>query len=239
MLNTKLIEIFGALPQTDYLKHTANSVSIVSSNSRELFNITPESLAVSGVSINPNFYNHTSPLKDTFVGNEQLTEFFSYLSSNQLFECLNHVGFCYEVENAQAEKQRLLKEATAADWQLYEETSNDAGLWLFVGNIDEWLSPLIEFIPVEKTTDRWKNYWLPHFQIDIQTYLLGNEAEELINSVFKGEIKPYRLFEANGHVFLLRARLGSASGINIELDIGCDGRMLRYHRKQLLGAIAL
>ncbi|EKD61982.1 MAG: hypothetical protein ACD_52C00327G0011 [uncultured bacterium] len=94
--------------------------------------------------------------------------------------------------------------------------------------------PLVELVLLEKTDDKWKNYWLPHFQIDLDTFLHGDEIEKLITETFQGKVKPYRLIETNGFIALVRARLGVISGVNINLDMGFEGRMTRHHRMKFL-----
>ncbi len=237
MFNSQLIQLFQLLPADPYLKVNEDTVAILSSNNLPLFELTPSKLTIPGISLNENFYSKPTNLKDSFVALDEVAELFSCIKSEQAFDCLNHMGFCYSVENSLKEKERLLQEAKAANLHLYEEASNDGTPWLFLGNLEKWNSPLVEFLPVQSTTDKWVDYWLPHFQIDIQTKLLGEEVEELLLKVFKGAVKPYRLFATKDFVFVVRARLGSINGINVYLDIGADGRMLRYHRRKLLQKI--
>ena len=87
---------------------------------------------------------------------------------------------------------------------------------------------------IETENDKWKDYWLPHFQIDIDIHLGSDEIESLIRKIFQGKVYPHKLIEVGEFTIVVRARLGVISGINISLDIGYEGRMTRYHRVKLL-----
>ncbi len=233
----QLLEVLKTIPEgITFAKDNEKVASVLLSDGQSLLNISSADIQIPGVAIP--FFEKPSPLSDDFVEIIQMKEFFQYLTTNNLFQRLNHLGFCYFVESARLEKERLINEIKKTKLHLYEETSNDSSVWLFVGDRDNWQSPMIELVLSERTTDKWKDYWLPHFQIDIDTYLNGDEIEKLILDNFKGKIKPYRIIETKDFIVLVRARLGIVSGININLDLGFEGRMTRYHRIKLLNQLA-
>ncbi|HUV46972.1 MAG TPA: hypothetical protein VMW29_02450, partial [Candidatus Bathyarchaeia archaeon] len=89
-------------------------------------------------------------------------------------------------------------------------------------------------LPVENTKDRWVNYWLPNFQIDLDTTLNCEQIEKLVFDTFQGKIKPFRAVVMDGVTYCVRIRLGIISGINIYLDLGTNSRNVKYVRKHIL-----
>jgi hypothetical protein len=232
ILLTKFISILKLIPD-DFLKVNWGVAELKNGN-RSLLEISEKGFEVPSIGLITNFSSGRSPLRDAFVPVEQVKILVDYLVQNNLFQRLNHLGICYRVGSVDEEKTRLAALAKKTDWHVYEEKSNDGSAWLFLGDIDNWPSPIFELAIVDQVKDKWVNYWLPHFQIDIDTYLDGTEIEKLVTSIFRGKIKPYRLIEDEKFIFLVRARLGVISGININLDLGFEGRMPRWSRMNLL-----
>lgn len=230
----KLLEIIKIIPNgINFSSEKEENASLVLPNGQLLFNISPSGINIPGVSVSNNFFNKTSQLPDDFVPMPQVSELFEYLTKNNLFQRLNHLGLCYSVQSIKLERERLINEVSKTNLHLYEENSNDNSAWLFLGDRKYWPSPLIELVLNDKTENKWKDYWLPHFQIDIDTYLNGDEIEKLIKETFKRKVRPYRIIENEQFIILVRARLGIISGININLDLGFEGRMTRYNRQML------
>ena len=232
----KLIEILGTISKesTLALSNKENAVVTLKDN-RTLMTISHTNIVIAGVALSNNLFNQPSNLNDEFVPLQEIKDFFSYLFSNNFYKRLNHVGFCYHVDSISDEKERLIREAKKANFHLYEETSNvPHHSWLFLGNTKDWRNPLVEFILIEETDDKWKDYWLPHIQIDIDTVLSDDEIMELVLKTIKGTIKPFPLFKTEEFTVITRVRLGVISGININLDVGFEGRMARYHRVKML-----
>lgn len=117
---------------------------------------------------------------------------------------------------------------------LYEEPSNDLGLWLFIGDTSNWENPLFELVPVEDTSDKWVDYWLPHVQIDLDTKLDAKSIEKLSKEHFGNDILPYQVTVIDGIVYAVRLRLGVIDGVNINLDLGTSNRNTKYVRENLL-----
>jgi hypothetical protein len=182
-------------------------------------------------------FSNKNPLADNFVEMSLLQTFVIKMSNENSVIRLNHIGFCYKVNSQNKERVKIKNEIAKTNWNLYEMESNDAGLWLFIGNNVNWQDPMIELLPVEKTNDKWVNYWLPHIHIDLDTTLSNQEIEKSINDMFKGKITPFRSCVINGIVYGIRARLGIVSGVNINLDFASKERDVRYSREQLLKLI--
>lgn len=178
---------------------------------------------------------HRSILTDQEVDISLLRKLVSRLLNNSLIR-LNHIGFCYKVESQEAEKQKLSELTVKSKFHLYQEESNDYGLWLFLGNTSDWHDPMIELLPVEKTSDKWVDYWLPHIQIDLDTRLTSNELENVIKLAYEDRIKPFPIV-INGTTYILRSRLGITSGVNIFLDLTTNARKVQYHRQNILKLI--
>ena len=150
---------------------------------------------------------------------------------------LNHIGFCYKSDSIAVEKSKLIKSCLENKLHLYEEDSSDETRWYFIGNIkNDWQIPLIEYLLLEQTDDAWKDYWLPHVQIDIDTNLSDKEIEKELKVFFGNHIKPFKV-TINGIIYIVRLRLGVVDGININLDFATRERRVQYHRQNLLKVI--
>ena len=80
-------------------------------------------------------------------------------------------------------------------------------MWLFLGNVDKWDDPTLEFVLIKNTSDPDKDYWLPHIQIDVDTTLSPNQINDLIQEVYSGKIKPFPIV-IDGTTYIMRCRLG-------------------------------
>lgn len=181
--------------------------------------------------------NQKSKLPNNIEDLEKLKTLLLSLYKNNFIIRLNHIGFGYNVKSQKEERQRLIELVKKTNQYLYEEESNDFGLWLFLGNTANWEKPLIEFVPVEQdhpTID----YFLPHIQIDIDTKLNSKELTKLINNIFHNKIKLIYLAVFKDVPCIVRFRLGVIDGVNIFLDLATNSRKVEYHRKNLLKKIS-
>lgn len=177
-----------------------------------------------------------SKLPDHPVNFELLKQLINTLNNDRSIVRLNHIGFCYKVDSQEKEKERLINLLRQTKFHLYQEKSNDDGLWLFIGDTINWEEPMIELVPVEKTNDKWVDYWLPHIQIDIDTNLTAEEIEDRTTSVFTNAIEPYSI-TIDGTVYIVRNHLGIIDGINIKLDLATSARNVKFTRQHLLTRI--
>lgn len=232
LFSSKIIEILKLLPKISSLKLSNERASIVTS--AEMMQISTDNLSIAGISFGDKLFQSPSSLRDGFVAKEQIQCLVNRLVSQNMFQRINHLGIGYKVDSIENEKRILIDQIKNTNLHLYEENAIEGSAWLFVGDRSKWQDPLVELVLVEHTNDKWAEYWLPHFQIDIDTYLNGDEIESLIMEVFKGKVKPFRMIENEEFIMLVRSRLGTVSGVNIFLDMGFEGRMTRYHRMRLL-----
>jgi hypothetical protein len=179
---------------------------------------------------------HVSKLPDHPINFNLLKLFVNKLNVGQSIIRLNHIGFCYKVNSQENEKKRLVGLIKSSNYHLYEEKSNDYGLWLFIGDTNKWEKQMIELLPVVKTDDKWIEYWLPHIHIDIDTNLSSKEIEDLIRIVYGNRIKPFPII-IDGIIYIERFRLGSIGGINLFLDLATKVRNVKYSRQNLLTRI--
>ena len=171
-----------------------------------------------------------SPLPDQIPDYDLLTQAVKELPTRSL----NHVGFCYHVDSQVKEKQRLVSEISNTAFKLYEEPSNDSAKWYFIGDTNDPLDPMIEFLPVESSNDTFIDYWLPHIHIDIDTNLDENQIESIIYKIYDGEPRPFRVTVIDDVVYTVRTRLGIIDGINIFLDLSTNHRKVEFSRKNIL-----
>ena len=184
----------------------------------------------------PLLLEHKSKVSDHPVHFELLKQLIDRLTSDQSIVRLNHVGFCYKVSSQEKEKERLKELIKQTEFHVYQEMSSDDGLWLFIGDTSKWEEALIELLPVEKTKDRWVDYWLPHMHIDIDTTFTAQEIENRVRSILNTSIKPY-LITIDGIVYIVRIYLGSIDGVNIYLDLATRSRNVQFARQHLLTRI--
>lgn len=221
-----LKEIIGILPHDErsYLEN------------QELLKFSNEEILTPIGNILPLLLSHTSKLEDQFVNMDLIAKLAGALNKKQSIIRLNHIGFCYKVDSLIQEKERLTRSIESHKLYLYQEPSNDEGLWLFVGDADKWEKPVVEFVPIEKTNDQRADYWLPHIQIDLDTTLNGQEIDVLVKSIFGDSITPFHI-TIDGVVYIIRNRLGVIDGVNIMLDLATNKRNVKVLRQEIWNKI--
>jgi len=178
------------------------------------------------------FSDKKSKLSNNLIDLELLEKLIDQLTKINSLIRLSHIGFCYKVPSTSDEKIRITNLVKKSNLHLYQEESNDDGLWLFVGNADKWEEPVIELLPIESTDDEYVEYWLPHIQIDIDTNLTGKEIDKIVRSIFGEKIIPY-FIKIDGTTYIIRNRLGVIDGVNIFLDLATNSRKVQYSRQEL------
>lgn len=231
-MKNKLLENFESI--LNAVMQSAHLPSI----QEDLFHLSNSAIITPVGNVFPLLLKHKSKLKDQIIDSLLFNEFISTLNKSDNILRINHIGFCYRVISQQEEKERISdvikKQKT---FHLYEMGSYDEALWLFIGNAKKWEDPMVELLPIEKTQDKWVNYWLPHIQIDIDTNLKAEEIIKTAEQIFKDKIKPYSMVYG-GVVYTVRIRLGIIDGVNLELDIATNARDAQFSRHHLLNFIA-
>lgn len=225
-LLNNLKKIFAILSENDKLIF----------NECGLFKFSDKEISTPAGNILPLLLSHKSKLKDQIIEINLLTKLVDLLSKNQSIIRLDHIGFCYKVASLKKEKERIIELISKSNFHLYQEQSSDDGLWLFVGNTDNWENPMIEFVPIEKTNDKWVDYFLPHIQIDIDTNLTSQEIKKLMKSVFNDKVQPFPIV-INEIVYIVRNRLGTIGGVNINLDLATNSRNVKFVRQKVFNKI--
>lgn len=208
----------------------------VRSQGKQLLGLTPDSLDLPLPRYN--FFHALSNLPDRMVPPGDTEKLARLLSAQKAIVRLNHVGICYPVLDQDKERERLKEAVPETGFRLYEMESNDAGLWLFMGNRDNWEDPMLELLPVGKTDDPWASYWLPHIHLDLDTTLSPESLEEAAHTIFGRRLKPLHSCVIDNVVYTVRLRLGAVAGVNIMLDLSTGKRDTRYSREKLLTQLA-
>ena len=182
-------------------------------------------------------FKQKSRNRDEIIDLGQLKDFVNCINISDSIVRLNHIGFGYLIDDKQLEKQRLIKSVQETNFYLYEEESNDFGLWLFMGNIEKWQNLLIEFVPVEKSDENYDEY-LPHIQIDIDTKYSSVKIDDLIVKYFDNKVKSYHIAVIDGITYIVRVKIGSIDGVNIFLDLATNSRNVKKHREEFLKKIS-
>lgn len=150
---------------------------------------------------------------------------------------LNHLGISYYCEDIEKEIALLKKITTANNASLYEEYSGfSSQKWLFTGDISNWQNSLFEIV-LNKGKHTNKDYWRPHFQIDLDTSLTIEEIKKMTDEYLGKNFIRWQLDIPNYGTVLAMGVLGEVHGTKIALGLGTSLRDTEYHRKNLLKPI--
>jgi len=127
------------------------------------------------------------------------------------------VGISYYCKDIQAEIEKYKQELKDTDLKLYQEQSgNKDEKWFFIGDTNNWETPLCEIV-LNSATTNWYKDWLPAFQVDIDTSLTMNELEDLTDQHFGKGFWKWKLDIPDYGVVLLWQIFGEINGTKILL----------------------
>lgn len=217
--------------ENDYILSLKKILETLSLNAK-LLKITNDKIVSPIGNIVPLLIKHKSNMPNDLIDFKKLKKLTDKLFGSIIR--LNHVGFCYKVDSQIQEKQRLVNLTKKTKLHLFEEPSNDDGLWLFLGEAEQWEKPMIEMLPIEKVTKwiEWKEYWLPNIHIDVDTNLDGKKIINLVKEIFGKSFEPH-LIVINEITYIVRCRLGVIDGVNIFLDLATNARNVESQRKNV------
>jgi len=174
-------------------------------------------------------FSYRSKRRDKFRNMAVIEGILNEVKAAGQFRGINHIGFCYKVSSKRTEARRLTQAAKSKGYPIYREPSSDNGDWLFVGDISNPESSVLEFIPHEGEPDTWIDYWLPHIQFDIDTGLAPEEIEAIIKEFINEPGVPYAI-QIDGVTYIQRVNLGCIAGVNVFLDIATNNRDPAYRK---------
>lgn len=196
-----------------------NELNLGSINS--LFEANDKNITYFDEQIRNYMINGKSKLSDAFVDFGTLKDFCNEIAKKSSNTVLNHLGLCYQVASKELERKRLKEVATQQNMHLYEMLSSDSSLWLFLGDKSS-KDPLVELLPVEKVKDYYLDYWLPHFQINLNTNLTVDEIKYMTHTLFKGTRSANPSVVINDVIYQSRIWLGTFEGTNVVLDLSTN-----------------
>ncbi len=195
-----------------------------------LFGVASDTIQTSFVDDVTSLFTHRSKRADTFVQQSVVEQLIATIKASHAYKGINHIGFCYLVESKEDEIKRIIQTASGKNLSVYQEPSNDAAAWLFVGDLSDITNPLLEFLPVEEPIqDKWVEEWLPHIQIDIDTGLDPAQIKTIVQQIIKRPFTPYPI-SIDGITYIQRVNLGCVEGVNIMLDIATNNRSIDYRK---------
>ena len=170
----------------------------------------------------------------------KINQFESFIKeiSNSIIR-LNHVGIAYFCKNINDEIESYQEILKNSKMKIYEEDSGDPKeRWLFLGNLNDWESPLFEIVLLDPSLigGKFVNKLSPHFQIDIDTNLSFDELEALINKFLGSNFLDWHLDFSEGGV-LVMGTLNAINGTKIRLGLATKLRNTESHRKEILKEI--
>lgn len=233
-----ILKIFAIKSPGIGLTINDSKVEIVTSG-KQLFEINDEGTFKMPLAIEERLRTRLSKLPDDLIDIQYTETLIGNLIKNTAMLRLNHLGFCYCSSRRAEEIINIVNTIKTSGWNLYEEEANEAAMWLYVGNITDIDSPLLEIMPMPDISmhDKWLDYYLPHIQIDIDTGLASENLKEILAESFSPLRKPLRMTVIDGITYSWRIRLGAISGVNIDIDLGTNSRNREYRNKYLLKKI--
>ncbi len=174
-------------------------------------------------------------LSSSIFESVNLDNFFSELGNSVTL--FNHMGISYVCSDFDKEIFKLKNIISGSIFKIYEEDSGDPNQrWFFIGNKDNWQSPLFELV-MTKSSKPFTNQWIPHFQIDIDTDLSIKELENLASRHLKDNFFNWKLDIPNHGVVLVMGELANINDTKIYLGLGTNLRDTHLHRTEILREI--
>jgi hypothetical protein len=175
-------------------------------------------------------FAYRSKRADEVIPHSAIEELIYAIKASNGYKGINHIGFCYKTASKEGAVKAIAKEASSKGYSVYQEPSIDDAAWIFVGNLSDVTSPLLEFLPHEgKTEDKWIDYYLPHIQFDIDTGMTPEEIEILVKEIIRKPFTPYSI-QIDGVTYIQRVNLGCLEGVNLMLDISTNNRDINYRK---------
>jgi len=240
-INTKLFQALSLLsenlPAGSPLVFNKDTVSLTA-GPRELIKITSSKMLLFGsYNLEPKIIDSETTFPKPFP--VQVGKFGSFIKEIAKSGIrLNHLGIRYFCGQPDKELEWYKQLTAQTGFHVYKEgSSEEKDRWYFLGDKTGWRNPLFEIILTRKRPSG-PYEWTPHFQIDIDTHLNGDELKEIANRCLWSDFYKWQLddAEAEGTV-LLMGMIGVASGTKVCLGIGTKLRDTKYHREYLLKEI--
>lgn len=237
-INSKLFSVLSLLsenlPSGSPLVFNKDTISLIT-GSRELIRITSGKILLFGsYDLEPKIINSGTTLPKPFpVQVGKSGSFIKEIAKSGIR--LNHLGIRYFCGQPDEELKWYKQLAAQTDFHVYqEESSEEKDRWYFLGDKTDWRTPLFEIILTSKRPSG-PYEWTPHFQIDIDTHLNGNELKEIANRCLWPDFYKWQLDDAGAEgTVLFMGMIGVASGTKVCLGIGTKLRDAEYHREHLL-----
>jgi len=173
--------------------------------------------------------------KNKEIESKQIANFIKDISNSIIR--LNHVGIAYFCKDIKDEINLYQKLFRNSNLKIYEEDSgNRLEKWLFIGNSNDWESPLFEVVLTE-SKGVFINEAFPHFQIDIDTNLSYEELKEMTAKFLDPKFIDWHLDFPDYGVVLAMGSLKTINGTKIKMRLGTNLRRTKYHRKNILKEI--
>jgi len=119
--------------------------------------------------------------------------------------------------------------ASKSDYYAYSEQSNNPDQrWIFIGNAQNWEKPMCELVLNRRSS---KDFWRPHFQIDVDTTLQRSEVLDIAKKYLGMDFIRWELNIPNYGVVLMMGVLENIGGSKIVLGIGTKLRNTEHLRK--------
>lgn len=204
-----------------------NGVSLMSGG-EPLARITPGNLVVAGESFQRRIATEPNAVP------EMRGDFGAFLNElGEGLKSLNHLGISYYVPDIEQEHEAIRHISEEAGIESHEEPgAPEDQEWLFLGHVDDWRSPLFEMV-LNKGVPDPKDFWRPHFQIDLDTHLPWEQLKDLTDKHFGPDFFKWTLDIPNVGPVLGMGVIGNVGGSKIALGLGPVKRSPEAHRRQL------
>lgn len=203
--------------------------AILKTDQKELTRINPNEIILAGVSgVEDKIL--VAGQSETKVKSSGFESFVGELGESLIR--LNHLGINYFCSDLTQETDAVKEITAQSGFSLYEEDSgNQYQKWFFIGgDLEDWQQPIFEMV-LTQNESQTPDYWVPHFQIDLDTNLSIEELELLTEKHFGKGFLQWKLNVDNVGTVLAMGTIDNIGGTKIALGLGTDKRGTEWHRK--------
>ncbi len=146
---------------------------------------------------------------------------------------LNHLGISYFDPDIEGQRETVKHIADEAGIEFHEDHEAPEGQeWIFLGHVDDWRSAMFEVV-LNKGEPDPKDFWRPHFQMDLDTNLPWDQLKEIAEKHFGPDFFKWVLDVPQVGPVVGMGVIGQVGDSKIALGLGPQKRNTEFHRRSL------
>lgn len=234
-INSEIIRLLRSLLSLDNdnidksLRKTNDSI-VLYSGSQAIISVTEHAITLLGdKDLSQQLQIHSTKKFNSIVGTTQLAAFIADIKPS--ITMVNHLGISYACPDIEKEVGTYMAIVHKSDVNMYEEPSGFAReRWFFIGDHTNERNSLFEIVLRQSASPK-PDYWIPHFQVDIDTSLSIEELRHLAEKHLGKNFFGWELDIKNYGVVLAMGRLSDLYGVKLYLGLGTQLRDNKWHRE--------